>query len=198
MVEDLPAYASCDNELLGFNTLLKEYPDFPVELLRPIIWATLNDAFQAPEGEEYHCAKKAYLDFLNTNGITDEDIKNLTVLRNRMLQNPDLYVSGEYNDDSELIRDIIGLFLNDYAIWKDVIHIFDRETIDNLLRRRLDSAEEYIGSLSLFSQETKELLKGMVQSVNIDGNPFSSAQKIEFIDLLNAYQASKIPYSRIE
>ena len=200
MIEDIPVWANFDSLLLGFSEFLKNKPDFPPELLRPITTLMFEEAFDSDHSEEqeFECADKAYDSLCQQYNMTEDDIKTITNLRNRILATPELYVNGVYSDENELIRDVYGFFLNQYASLVECTKIFDKETIDTLLRRRLDNAEEYLEVLSLLKPEKKAILKEMVQCSNADGTPFTPIQKLEFINLLYAYGRSKLPIDRIQ
>lgn len=196
IMEDMQNKQITNNVYLGLMDLINKTQNFPLELLNKIFtktWMTLTPKSDIPLNR----ASQTYNDFLEMKNITQTDIKILTELRNRVLANPDLYVNGD-GDTTQISSQIWQFFINEYIRLKDFINIFDKETTDVLLRRRLAEAEEYTGTLALFDEETKELLKKVAQSNGVDGRQLLPTQKIEFIDLLYAYQSCKIPTDRLQ
>jgi hypothetical protein len=63
---------------------------------------------------------------------------------------------------------------------------------------RLETTEEYLDAMDDFTVKELGLLKDLVESTNIDGKPFMPTQKIEFIDLLNAYKGNNLAMTKIE
>ena len=76
--------------------------------------------------------------------------------------------------------------------------IFDKEAIDNLLRRRFTTAERYLSVLYNFKPKDLELLKKLINSQNKSGKPLMPSQKVECINLLWAYKINNINCSLIE
>ncbi|MBR6099552.1 hypothetical protein IKP85_07375 [bacterium] len=87
------------------------------------------------------------------------------------------------------VKQIAENFFHENAIQLALVsNIMDKETIDVLMRKRFDDAEEYLDSLTWFSSEDLNLYKSLCESLNVDGKPFLPTQKLEFIDLISAYE----------
>ena len=76
--------------------------------------------------------------------------------------------------------------------------IFDKEAFNHLLRMRFDDVDEYINIIKNFEPSDLDLLSMMKNAVNIDGKPFMPTQKVEFIDLLQAYKANGLDLTPIK
>lgn len=134
--------------------------------------------------------------------ITSQDIEpalsKLEAQRQKVEEKPELYINGEANDEASISHEIGKIFDKKYAKMLTLCTIYDKEAINNLLRMRIDDAEEYLYTMDSFSTKEFGLLKGLTESTNIDGKPFMPTQKIEFIDLLNAYKENNLEMTKIE
>ena len=74
--------------------------------------------------------------------------------------------------------------------------VFDKEALNHLLRMRFDDAREYLHILNKLPDLS--ILNQLCNSTNIDGKPFMPTQKVEFIDLLNAYKENNLETTKIE
>ena len=63
---------------------------------------------------------------------------------------------------------------------------------------RFEKATDYMKILQNFSNYELDLLKQLSNAKDITGKPFLSTQKIELIDLIEAYRVSKLSTSKIE
>ena len=74
----------------------------------------------------------------------------------------------------------------------------DKEAFNHLLRMRFDDVDDYIDIIDNFKPSDLDLLSMMKNAVNIDGKPFMPTQKVEFIDLLQAYKANSLDLTPIK
>lgn len=155
---------------------------------------------------------KAYVieEILKKNQITKEILYNnsksgifelidkVKKLKDKILENSDNYVNGDDLDEYSATAQVIYFFKNYQIPMIRYMQIADKETLDVLLRKRFDDAGEYLQAFGQLSSENRQLLKEMSESTNISGKPFMPTQKIEFIDLLMAYQNSNISTDKIK
>jgi hypothetical protein len=141
----------------------------------------------------------------NTNTFTwlsNQDLapalEKLEAQKQKVKENPELYINGEANDDSIINDEIDKFFDNKFVEFLKLCTIYDKEAINNLLRMRLDTTEEYLATMKNFTVKELGLLKDLVESTNIDGKPFMPTQKIEFMDLLNEYKYNNLATTKIE
>lgn len=76
--------------------------------------------------------------------------------------------------------------------------ILDKETLDVLMRKRLNDVEEYLSTVKHFKTEELILLKELTESLSPDGKPFMPAIKLEFIELINAYKSCNLSFDNIK
>ena len=111
---------------------------------------------------------------------------------------PEKYINGEYPNEQKMLQAVDQFFnKNDKELLK-ASAIFDKEALNHLLRMRFDDASEYLDLLNDFDLPDLNLLKQLSNSTNIDGKPFMPTQKVEFIDLLNAYKENNLETTKIE
>ena len=130
--------------------------------------------------------------------ITDSGIINKQNINNIMGKveaqhsivraNPEKYINGEFPNSQTMLNTVDNFFDTQYANLMVLSAVYDKETVNHLLRRRFNTAEGYMKSLKNFSSDDIQLLKDLSNSSNINGKPFMPTQKIEFIDLINAYK----------
>lgn len=124
-------------------------------------------------------------------------VGKISSIKKQMLEHPEMYVNGEYFNPAEAQQRILNFWhgsIDGMAILTDN---FDNETLGVLMRRRLDDVNEYLQTLQEFTLQDMQVLKKLANSVNIDNTHFSSNQKIEFIDLIQAYKDSGLDISLI-
>jgi|GEM_PF-6995131 len=134
---------------------------------------------------------------VNPDCIPDLLIKTET-LKNKMIKNPDLYVNGEFYANDDAVRVIDSFICENLPQILLAVSVFDKETLNTMMRMRLDAAEEYITTFSLLKTEEIELVSKMAESCNIDGKPFMPQSKIEFIDLVNAYKENRLDLTEMQ
>ena len=206
MVDDLPIYEEIDEALAGLNDFLIKNPDFPVEMLRTLVEHTLSKAWRIsngyyatnPELKEYDATSIVYPHVLEEYCITEAEMKALVDLRNKLLNNYELYVNGDVDNEVQAKEQIWELFYEYYYEINELYKTFDKETMDILFRRRMDDVKDYAYSFYRFTDALKVLFKELVQCKSVDGSSFTPTQKIEFLDLLYAYQTCNMSYERIE
>ena len=117
-------------------------------------------------------------------------IENVQKLKAKILQEPKKYVNGKYETEQEYI-DIVNKFFNtnDMRLTK-LASFIDKEGLDCLMRMRFNDVEEYLGILDDFNFDDMKLYKDLCNSCNVDGKPFLPLQKVEFIDLIEAYKTN--------
>lgn len=139
-------------------------------------------------------------DFLQCTTHIPEDINNLLCetglkqlygryaeIKNTVYNNPEMYVNGEFDTESGM-QDTIEYFFM-WSIKKLMLasYIFDKKTLDDLLRMRFDYAEEYLEFLNKFERKDLEFLKTLCASKNPDGKPLSSKQKLDLPTIYKFY-----------
>ena len=117
----------------------------------------------------------------------DKNLTKTDEICSKMKEKPDLYVNGE-GWSSYAIESIVDVFRRDYqpALFK-LFKTYDKESVELLMRKRIEDFCDYLVDLNSFDSEKSELLKKLVNSSNIDGKPFLPLQKVEFIDLMKGY-----------
>ena len=75
--------------------------------------------------------------------------------------------------------------------------VFDNETLNSLMRRRLGPAGEYLYLVASFTKDDLKVLKLLCNSKNADGKAFTPNQKVEFIDLIYGYRENGLDVSLI-
>ena len=114
--------------------------------------------------------------------------KKIASVKNHTLEHPEMYVNGEYSDAAAAQQAILNFWSDRIGGMMILADNFDNETLGVLMRRRLNDVTEYFQTLHEFTSDDMQTLKKLVNSVNIDNTSFSSNQKIEFIDLIQAYK----------
>ncbi len=113
----------------------------------------------------------------------NELYKSYNYQKELILKSPEHYINGSIDDYSQddLTEECIKLMPR-IMLASD---IFDKETVNLILRRRFNDAGEFLSSLS--DLHTSEMKYYKAINKNIDGTPLSSAQKIRMVELFNAY-----------
>ncbi len=118
--------------------------------------------------------------------------------KNIVLEHPDRYVNGENLTEEEMKITVNNFFHKNKNNLMVLSSATDKEAVNHLLRMRFDDAREYLGIIQEFGCADLDLLSGLNNSVNIDGKPFLPAQKIGFIDLLQAYKDNNLSTDKIK
>ena len=131
--------------------------------------------------------------------LRDCDIKNVmtktNALKQQMLEHPQIYVSGNVSDDAA--KEMLSrFFFNNWELLK-VASVFDNETLNSFMRKRLKHVYEYIDRIMDFNAEEIKVLKLLCNSKNADDKPFTPNQKVEFIDLVFGYKENNLDVSLI-
>ena len=119
-------------------------------------------------------------------------------LKAKMKQKPELYLNGDTSDEKTN-----NIYIDDFAKTYGrelylLFNVYDKESTDALMRKRLDNFSSYLIDLNNLNKEDLILLKNLVNSCNIDCKPFMPTQKIEFIDLIKAYKYNDIPMDKMQ
>ena len=131
-----------------------------------------------------------------------DNIKNVETIienqRKQLINYPDLYINGEI-DDKEKKEEMINKFFDEGHYFFILANsVFDKTTMDVLLRKRMSAAKDYISRMAKFSPKELILLSDLISSSNISGKPFSEKQKIEFIDLIESYKKNGLDMTNIK
>ncbi|MCD7780496.1 MAG: hypothetical protein LUH05_07485, partial [Candidatus Gastranaerophilales bacterium] len=130
--------------------------------------------------------------------LSDETISRLEAQKQKIYNNPDKYVNGEYEFVEDMERKIDECFDHYCVDFLQLASIYDKEALDNLFRMRFDDVVEYVSTMRKFGFKDLEILGQLSNSTNIDGKPFLPAQKIQFIDLIDGYKKFGLDFSKIE
>ena len=124
-----------------------------------------------------------------------EVVTRLESLKKQMLEHPQMYISGDYPDTKA--REIISRFL--FSNWElfRMASVFDGETLNSLMRRRLGIARDYMDTFVNFTSGDVNVLKHLCSSTDVTGKAFTPNQKVEFIDLINGFKENKLDVSLI-
>lgn len=117
---------------------------------------------------------------------------------NIVLEHPEKYVNGEYKTKEDMIKDVDTFFKYNQICLMVLASATDKETVNYLLRMRFEDAREYLGTLTSLGLQKLDMLSRFNNSLNVDGKPFLPAQKIGFIDLLNAYKDSNLSMDKLQ
>ncbi len=131
-----------------------------------------------------------------SNGIEEAE-ENLEYQKQKMLEHPELYVNGDFNDKKEMCRDI-ELFIN--IIYDKMLifsYIFDKETFNTLMRMRQDDVLEYSFKLEGISPKGIKLINDLCNSHTIEGKTFTPSEKIQFINIVSAYENNNLSTEKI-
>ncbi len=119
------------------------------------------------------------------NAVTPENIEKVGNQYSIVMQNPELYLNGEWNNSNWWAD---NLFNNNYLNLLLFSDVFDKETMNTLLRMRFDDSEDYLEKFYDIGLENAKLVKGLAECTDKNTNkPFTPAEKIGFIDLVDAY-----------
>ena len=199
MVKELFNIKGIDGVLIDFKSMLEEYPDFPPELATSAVWRFYEDLGEKSFYKKtYKHPESAYNRVLNCLFFTQEQIERLVELRQKVLANPELYVNGEYDNEMLMKEACWRFFQCNYKNLKECVSVFDKETMDNLLRRRFIEAEDCADTLKLLGSSERELIKNLCKSDTKDGRQLSPSQKVELIDLVYAYVINNVPFNKME
>ena len=132
--------------------------------------------------------------------VEDFDLKSIKEQIAKQLEtvkaNPEKYINGEYSNEQEMLGEVDNFFREHRKLLLKAGAVFDKEALNHLLRMRFDDASEYLDVLNDLSD--LNLIKQLSNSTNISGKPFMPTQKVEFIDLLNAYKDNGLETIKIE
>ena len=136
------------------------------------------------------------------NYLADKDVNSLDeavkLQKANVIQYPEKYVNGKYSSVEGIQLAVNIFFEKQYCNLLLISEIFDKQTVNNFLRMRFEKATDYMKILQNFSNYELDLLKQLSNSTDIAGKPFLATQKIELIDLIEAYRVSKLSTSKIE
>ncbi len=114
----------------------------------------------------------------------------------KVAERPELYLSGQYNSTPEMLDIVHDFFDNNFISLLVLSSLYDKNTMNNFLRMRFDKVEKYICDFDALSNEYMALFPKLVKAKNANGQPFTSSDKIDFINLLTAYynfDSKKVP-----
>jgi len=132
------------------------------------------------------------------NANINKSIKNVLNAQKLVLKTPELYIN-DTNASKEYMEDEINKFFHwEMPSLTLFATIYDKESLHVLLQKRLFDASEYLDTLKNFSAREWKLLSKMQNIKTIDGKDFSSAEKIDFINLIFSYSANNMDLTEIE
>lgn len=139
-------------------------------------------------------------DILNSTQFdnVEELFEKVQKIREQILKNPELYVNGEYKNES----DVNDFFNSDkYVKMMNFIDVYqDDAVINTLLRQRFEKAEKKLYDFEYLCEHNdfRELLKGMLNCTKPDGTEFKPTEKIKFLDMLLYYKNAKLNTMELE
>lgn len=125
-------------------------------------------------------------------------INSVCTLKETMLSNPMLYVNGQFETPQDAAKTIEYFFSKNKGKLLLMTSIFDKETIDIIMRKRIAISSDLLNKLHDFDEKEQKLLKRLINSANTNGKPFLPTQKLQFINLLSAYKTYKVETDTIE
>ena len=148
----------------------------------------------------YSCKASKYQELCEKMGVSfDEVTVRIKNQEKKMLNNPKLYVNGEYTSIQAMQSDIAHtITTNKPIIFLHLATIFDKEALDVLMRMRLDDVDEYLDVISTLSEKDMIMVRRLSEACNVDGKPFMPKQKVDFINLVKAFDDCKIDKAVIE
>ena len=130
-------------------------------------------------------------------------IKDVEDVKQHMIKNSSLYVNDiedvEFSQklNELIIKDFFGQGYN-YQTLIHFVGMFDKKTLDVLMRKRLDDVQEFINIYATIPDNDRMIVARLAECKNIDGKDFTPHDKIHFIDLVNAYRQNRISTKNIE
>lgn len=118
--------------------------------------------------------------------------------KNIVFEHPEKYVNGEYETQEDIIESVNIFFDNNQDKLMVLSSATDKEAVNYLLRMRFADAGEYLCTIERFGCSDLDLLSRFNNSLNIDGKPFLPAQKIGFIDLIQAYKDNNLSMDKMK
>lgn len=185
--------AACKEFVKGFNSISPDMVDDVYKILE-------NDAISKEFLKNLKAIPAQKYTYLFDNDFLKLQ-ERVERLKTKVLAHPDLYV----NDDGEepmskeaMIKTVHKFFDKNWIVLMLASSVLDKEGMDNLMRRRFDTASDYLSILLCnFENPEYEVLKQLNNSCNIDGKPFMPHQKVEFIDLITYYHDHNLSYDEI-
>ena len=188
--KDLPTSSKAC--LLGIASKIGE--NELIELIdKPKIKTILSDENLASRSNYKALAKMSDLEVDNL----DELFIQVEKQRAKALENPQLYVNGEYENLEDAKAALNSFFDDNKIVLARMFSVLDKEAMNNLLRMRTEDASLYVSKFLAFDAKEIELLKSLANSCNLDNKPLMPTQKIELIDLLLAYKQNKLDTSKM-
>ena len=118
----------------------------------------------------------------------DEILRKFLNCKEKILNNPDLYINGTTETQEQAQELVLKFFLTEELNILIASKVYDKETLDCLFRLRFEGAVEYLEMFKDFNAKDFELLNKIINSYTLDGKPFMPLNKIECIDLIAAYK----------
>ncbi len=161
----------------------------------------IEDLAEFKDGDKPRFSGDAIITIADSGIINKQNINNIMgkveAQHSIVRANPKKYINGEFPNSQTMLNTVDNFFDTQYANLMVLSAVYDKEAVNHLLRRRFNTAEEYMKSLKNFSSDDIQLLKDLSNSSNINGKPFMPSQKIEFIDLINAYKANNLSMDKM-
>ncbi|MBQ8460756.1 hypothetical protein IJ541_11745, partial [bacterium] len=120
----------------------------------------------------------------------------ISAMKTRMKNSPELYFNGD--TPTEYVNYYVNIFFekSKSGLLKLALTM-DKEAIDLLMRKRFEDFDEYLTIINDFSPIQIELLQDLSKCCTLDGKPLMPTQKVDFIDLIQAYQDNHMDLSKI-
>ena len=124
--------------------------------------------------------------------------KEFSAVYKMLMSNPELYINGEADTKEEAQEEIKDFVKSHFYNLIMLTHLFGKNAIEQLFRRREDGVDEYIYKFDEFSFKYEELLEKLLNCKNKDGSDFSIKQKLTFVDILAGFEACGVEANKIE
>ncbi len=116
-----------------------------------------------------------------------------------MLKEPEKYINGDnYSSLIEMQKQITNFIFNNNDVLCLAAGVLDKDSLNNLMRMRLNDASEYLDVLSYMSSDNLQLYKKLCEAKDVNGKEFCGNQKIEMIDLMKAYIDNRLPFDKMK
>ena len=137
--------------------------------------------------------------YLNSNINIKELDEKVTAQLELMKKEPEKYINGDgFASKEHMVMEITKFFnfqISDIALGASIL---DKDSLNNLMRMRLETARKYLNILKDFPVDKLILFKQLCDSKNIDGKDFCGNQKIEMIDLMKSYIDNNLPLNNMK
>ncbi len=125
--------------------------------------------------------------------------ENLEYQKQKMLEHPELYINGDFNNDKEKMCEQIEEFIKRmYDKMLIFSYIFDKETFNTFMRMRFDDVLEYSFKLNHINPKGIKLISDLCNSHTTEGKAFTPTEKIQFINIVSIYEDNNLSTDKID